>query len=94
MLDDSHRKIVRERARRKAKGRWEAAGFGVAVLKPKERSAVEPVASALVLVDAGAVALKGADEGFAAEAADEAVDLAGLRGGERILRLPFAGESR
>ena len=78
MLDDSHRKIAPNRARRKAKGRWEAAGFGVAVLKPKERSAVEPVASALVLVDAGAVALEGADEGFAAEVADEAVDLAGF----------------
>jgi hypothetical protein len=30
------------------------------------------------LVDAGAVALEGADEGFAAEVADEAVDLAGF----------------
>jgi len=30
------------------------------------------------LIDAGAVAWEGADEGFAAEVADEAVDLAGF----------------
>jgi hypothetical protein len=56
----------------------------------KERSAVEPVASALVLVDAGAVALEGADEGFAAEVADEAVDLAWLRGGDDFERQTWA----
>ena len=70
---------------------------------------VEPVALALFLVkaglfapllepkvevDAGAVAWEGADKGFAAEVADEAVDFAGLRGGERVLRFQFAGESR
>jgi hypothetical protein len=38
------------------------------------------------LVDAGAVALKGAHEGFAAEVADEAVDLAGLCGGDDFER--------
>jgi hypothetical protein len=38
------------------------------------------------LVDAGAVASEGADEGFAAEVADEAVDLAGFRGGDDFER--------
>ena len=77
----------------------------------KERSAVEPVALALLLVeaglfapllepkievDAGAVALEGAHEGFAAEVADEAVDFAGSRGGddfERQTRAPFGFSS-
>jgi len=54
---------------------------------------VEPTALARLLVDAGAVALEGAHEGFAADVADEAVDLAGLRGGERVPRPPFAGEA-
>jgi hypothetical protein len=36
------------------------------------------------LVDAGAVASERADEGFAADVADEAVDLAGLRGGDDL----------
>jgi hypothetical protein len=38
------------------------------------------------LVDAGAVASERADEGFAAEVADEAVGLAGLRGGDDFER--------
>jgi hypothetical protein len=54
------------------------------------RSAVEPIAFDLFLVDAGAVALKGADEGFAADVADEAVDLAGLRGGDDFERQTWA----
>jgi len=71
----------------------------------RRASAVEPVASALLLVDAGlfaplfwpeievdagAVALERADEGFAAEVADEAVDLAGLRGGDDFERQTWA----
>jgi hypothetical protein len=42
------------------------------------RSAIEPIAFDLFLVDAVAVAWEGADKGFAAEVADEAVDLAGF----------------
>lgn len=68
-------------------------------------SAVEPVALVLlsvdaglfapllepkILVDAGAVALKGADKGFAADVAGEAVDLAGLRGGDDFERQTWA----
>jgi hypothetical protein len=58
--------------------------------KPNKRSAVEPIAFDLFLVDAGAVALKGADEGFAADVADEAVDLAWLRGGDDFERQTWA----
>jgi len=47
---------------------------------------VSSVCSTLALVDAGAVAWEGADKGFAAEVADEAVDFAGLCGGDNFER--------
>ena len=58
--------------------------------KPVARSAIGPIAFDLFLVDAGAVAWERADKGFAAEVAGEAVDLAGLRGGDDFERQTWA----